>query len=114
MRTLFILSLVFAIQANPVRSVRQFPYSMKCEPRNLLRFFKHDLVRGITRAVIIFMHTGEIKNGRDALFRKIVMIGTVVKAIRIIFGIIGVIQIQLCVGAVDRFIDLVEVEAEAV
>ena len=42
--------------------------------------------------MVIFMDAAEVENHRDVVLRKVVVIGTVVKPIGIVWGIEGIIQ----------------------
>ena len=64
--------------------------------------------------MVVFVNAGEIKDGRDAVFCKVVMIGAVVKTVGIVVAVIGVIQFEVCVLFVGCFVDIVEGGAEAI
>ena len=58
-------------------------------------FFKIDFIGRIAGAVVIGMGAIEVKNGRNALFGKIVVIRTVVITIGIFFIVVFIVQHQI-------------------
>jgi hypothetical protein len=69
-----IIHILRPIHLNPHIPIRQLPGGVKGELCDSSGFVKQDLVDCIGRSVIIVMHTGEIKDRRDAILGKVVVI----------------------------------------
>ncbi len=68
------LSTSILIDSGPYIPIQQFPGCSKDQLPNDAHFWKFNLINGIGRFVIIFMNTGKIKDDRNVIFSKIIMV----------------------------------------
>ena len=92
LRLLFRWKVVDPVDFDAFCLVRQLPSRVKHELANFSRLIVMDFLRIVSRAVVILMDAAEVENHRDVVLRKVVVIGTVIKPIGVIWGIEGVIQ----------------------
>ena len=79
-----------------------------------LHFVKVDFLHHVVSTVIIFVRSVEIENTGDAALGEVVMVTAVVIAIGIIFGVVGIVQLQLGVLSVHSLVDVVKVCTQAI
>ena len=53
--------------------------------------------------MVVFMNAAEIENDGNVVFCKIIMVRTVVKPVRIVRRVKGIIQLNICVVCVCLF-----------
>src|ERR1700754_1538622 len=83
------------IHDNALVTVYQFPGGVKNKFYDTRLLVKQDLFHVVPRSVVILMYAGKVKNNRNAHFREIVVIRTIVKTVRIFRVIERIIQLVI-------------------
>src|SRR6056297_400600 len=76
-------------------SVSNFPSCVEYQTGTVLQKIIIYFIRCVSRAVIICMGTVKIENDRNIVLCKIVVIASVIKTVRVVLIIVGVIKFNI-------------------
>src|SRR5688572_27548092 len=87
---------------------------MEHQTGNCLNLIEENFIHFISMLVIIFVHTIEIKDDRNIILGEVVVVGTVIKLVRIVGFVVSVVELKFSVLVVGQLVYLVQVSAEPV
>jgi len=91
-----------------VIQVRDTPACGEDHSVDSLHLLKVDLLDHIARPVIVPVHSGEIKDNRNPVLRVIVVVRSIVEALRMPLVIVGVVELQSRGVQIGFFVELVQ------
>ena len=78
------------------------------EARDGFHFVEQNFIYFVAGLVVIFVYAVEKEGYRNVVFGEIVMVGTVIKAVRVVFVVVSIIEFQLGALGVFVFVYLVQ------
>src|SRR5690606_4060323 len=78
---------------------------VECQTCAFTQQFEVDFISRISGSMVVGMESAEVKDDRNAMFCKVVLVGSIIDSHGILWIVVHIVQFQLGIGCIRLFIN---------